>query len=211
MILTGSEIKKEIKAGNISISDYDENQVNPNSYNLRLADELIVYTADELDMKKQNETRTFKIPPEGYVLEPGKLYLGRTYERVQTDRFASKIDGRSSVGRLGIFVHVTAGFIDIGWDGYLTFEIHVIKPIRVYPMVKISQISFYEVKGDRSITYKNAGKYYGNHGTQASMLFKDFEITSNSWVKTDKESKEDSCAKTACNTKVKCCKSKTKK
>lgn len=187
MILSGSEIKKQVKRGKIVISDYDENQVNPNSYNLRLANELMIYTEDTLDMKKANPTKTLTIPEEGFLLEPGQLYLGRTYERIQTDEFASKLDGRSSIGRLGIFTHVTAGFIDIGWDGYLTFEIQVIKPVRIYPMVKVAQISFYVVKGDKSITYKNAGKYYGNQGTQASMLHKDFEQTSNSWVKNGKK------------------------
>jgi len=183
MMLTGSEIKKEIIAGNIKISGFDENQVNPHSYNLRLHDELMVYTCDELDMKKDNPVKTIKIPEEGLVLQPGELYLGRTVERINTDRYAAVLDGRSSIGRLGICVHVTAGFIDIGFDGYITYEIQVIKPVRVYANVKVSQISFYELKGDRTITYKNAGKYYGNQGTQASMLFKDFEVTSNSWVK----------------------------
>ena len=183
MILSGSEIKKQVAKGNIFISDYDDAQVNPNSYNLRLADELMIYTDEVLDMKKQNPTKKITIPADGYLLEPGQLYLGRTYERIQTDEFASKLDGRSSIGRLGIFTHVTAGFIDIGWDGYLTFEIQVIKPVRIYPMVKVAQISFYVVKGDKSITYKNAGKYYGNQGTQASMLHKDFEVGSDSWVK----------------------------
>ena len=182
MMLTGSEIKKQIANGNIKISDYDENHVNPHSYNLRLHDELMVYTCDELDMKKDNPVKVIKIPPEGYVLQPGELYLSRTVERINTDHYAAVLDGRSSVGRLGICVHVTAGFIDIGFDGYITYEIQVIKPVRVYANVKVSQISFYELKGDRSITYKNAGKYTNNQGTQASMLFKDFQITSNSWV-----------------------------
>jgi len=187
MILSGREIAKQVKAGRIRISDYDEGQVNPNSYNLRLADELMVYSEKELDMKKANPTKKLTIPAEGLVLQPGELYLGRTFERIQTDTYASKLDGRSSIGRLGIFTHVTAGFIDIGWDGYLTFEIQVIKPVRVYPMVKVAQISFYVVKGDKSITYKNAGKYYGNDGTQASMMHKDFEVGSNSWVKDSKK------------------------
>ena len=190
MILTGKEIAAQVAKGAISISDFDEKQVNPNSYNLRLADELMVYTSDVLDMKVANPTKTIKIPAEGYVLQPGELYLGRTFERVGTDEFASKLDGRSSIGRLGIFTHVTAGFIDIGWDGYLTFEIQVIKPVRIYPMVKIAQISFYVAQGDKSITYKKAGKYYGNDGTQASMMHKDFEVTSNSWVRDESSEKK---------------------
>jgi len=187
MMLSGNEIKKQVKEGSIRISDYDEKQVNPNSYNLRLSNEMMVYTEGELDMKKANPTKSFTIPEEGFVLQPGELYLGRTYERVGTDKYGAKLDGRSSVGRLGIFTHVTAGFIDIGWDGYLTFEILVVKPVRIYPMVKIAQISFHSIEGDLGITYKGAGKYYGNNGTQASMLHRDFEETSNSWVKEDKK------------------------
>jgi len=175
MMLTGLEIKRQVELGNIKISDFDEKHIQPNSYDLRLHGELMEYIYDELDMKKDNPTRSFPIPEEGFVLQPGKLYLGRTHERVSSDTFASILDGRSSMGRLGIASHVTAGFVDVGFDGYLTFEIFAIKPVRIYPMVRIAQISYYPVQGEITL-YPNR-KYNKNNETQASMSYKDFPDT----------------------------------
>lgn len=120
MILSGREIERQIKAGSLSILPYRKEQLNPNSYNLRLHNELLVYTDQVLDMKKPLSTKTLTIPPEGLVLEPGVLYLGRTFERTVTKGFVPMLSGRSSVGRLGLCVHVTAGFGDVGFDGFWT-------------------------------------------------------------------------------------------
>ncbi len=95
------------------IDPYDEKLINPNSYNLRLHNELLTYTDEILDMKKQLNTEKIIIPDDGHVLHPGKLYLGRTYEKTSTNSFVPMLEGRSSVGRLGLFIHVTAGFGDI--------------------------------------------------------------------------------------------------
>jgi len=109
LILSGLEIKKHL-GKEIIIEPFDEKFLNPNSYNLRLSDELMVYEEDVLDMKKPNKTRKLIIPEEGIVLEPGRLYLGRTVEYTKTDKFVPMLEGRSSIGRLGLFIHVTAGF-----------------------------------------------------------------------------------------------------
>ena len=99
-------------------------------------------------MKKPNKTKRLIIPEEGLVLEPGRLYLGRTLEYTKTDKYVPMLEGRSSIGRLGLFIHVTAGFGDVGFSGYWTLEIFCIQPIRVYPFVEICQIYYHTIEGD---------------------------------------------------------------
>ncbi len=113
MILSGHEIRRSL-GKNIVIDPFDEANLNPNSYNLTLHNELMVYEEVVLDMAKANRVRRITIPPEGLVLGPNQLYLGRTVERTETHNLVPMIEGRSSVGRLGLFVHVTAGFGDVG-------------------------------------------------------------------------------------------------
>ncbi|MCB1178611.1 MAG: dCTP deaminase [Leptospiraceae bacterium] len=173
MILTGKEILKYKNAGNIIIEPFVESQLNPNSYNLRLHDELVTYTSFPLDMKKLPETKKVKIPEDGFTLEPGNLYLGRTLEFTETHGLVPMLEGRSSIGRLGMYVHVTAGFGDVGFKGYWTLEISVIHPLIVYPGVQICQIFYHTVEGE--ITEYNSGKYQANKGIQPSLLYKDFQ------------------------------------
>ncbi|MCB1315390.1 MAG: dCTP deaminase, partial [Leptospiraceae bacterium] len=141
MILTGPEIQRRIN-DSIIIDPFDPELLNPNSYNLRLHDELLVYSNDLLDMKTPNTTERIKIPPEGIQLSPGRLYLGRTLEYTETQGVVPMLEGRSSIGRLGMFVHVTAGFGDVGFCGYWTLEISTIQPIRIYPGIQICQIFY---------------------------------------------------------------------
>lgn len=173
MILTGNKIKQEIKNGKITINPYDEKNINPNSYNLTLANELLVYDEDVLDMKKPNKTKKIIIPEEGLVLEPNKLYLGRTIEKTETDYYAPMIEGRSSIGRLGIFVHITAGFGDVGFAGTWTLEIACIEPVRIYPNIKICQISYHTTDGDVTLYVSN--KYQGQESVRESKLYKELE------------------------------------
>lgn len=188
MILTGLEIKKRI-GSDIFISDYDDKRLNPNSYNLRLHNELLVYTDSVLDMKKENHTERLTIPEEGLILEPGKLYLGRTVERTATKGLVPMLEGRSSIGRLGLFVHVTAGFGDIGFGcgeedhpvmdetntqgATWTLEIMTIQPLRIYPFVEVCQIYYHDVIGD--FEKYTSGKYQGQIDIRPSMLYKDFQ------------------------------------
>lgn len=172
MILSGKEIKKRI-GKEILIEPFDEKRINPNSYNLRLHNELLVYENDVLDMKKPNEAKRIIIPEEGLLLEPNRLYLGRTVEFTQTKDLVPMLEGRSSVGRLGLSIHITAGFGDVGFSGYWTLEIHSIHPVRIYPDIEICQIYYHTIYGE----YENyaSGKYQGNRDIQPSMLYKDFE------------------------------------
>ncbi len=172
MILSGKEIKRQLGTG-IKIVPYNESQLNPNSYNLSLFNELLTYDNDALDMKNPNPTTRMVIPEEGLLLEPNKLYLGRTNEHTSTDKFVPMLEGRSSIGRLGLFIHVTAGFGDVGFNGFWTLEIFCVQPIIIYPNVEICQIFYHTIEGDFDL-YKS-GKYQNNEGIQPSLLYKDFK------------------------------------
>ena len=147
MILSGKEIKKQLGTG-IDIVPYNESQLNPNSYNLSLFEELLTYDNDVLDMANPNPTTRLTIPKEGLLLEPNKLYLGRTNEHTSTNKFVPMLEGRSSIGRLGLFIHVTAGFGDVGFNGFWTLEIFCVQPIIIYPNVEICQIFYHTIEGE---------------------------------------------------------------
>lgn len=172
MILSGKEIEYRLNS-DIFIDPFNPKQLNPNSYNLKLHDRLLVYDNPVLDMKKENTASEIFIPEEGLLLEPNKLYLGRTVEHTRTENLVPMLEGRSSVGRLGLFIHVTAGFGDVGFSGFWTLEIFCVQPIRIYAGVEICQIYYHSVEGEAE-PYKS-GKYQNNAGIQPSMLFKDFE------------------------------------
>lgn len=172
MILSGKEINKKI-GKEIIIEPFDEKLLNPNSYNLRLHNELLVYEESVLDMKKANETKQIIIPDEGLLLEPNRLYLGRTVEYTKTDKYIPMLEGRSSIGRLGLFIHVTAGFGDVGFSGYWTLEIFCVQPIKIYPNVEICQIYYHTIEGEYD--KYSSGKYQNNLGIQPSLLYKDFD------------------------------------
>lgn len=172
MILSGREICR-CMGKEIIIEPFDESRINPNSYNLSLANELLVYENDALDMKSLNPTKKITIPEEGLLLEPNKLYLGRTNEFTKTDRYVPMLEGRSSTGRLGLFIHVTAGFGDVGFAGFWTLEIFCVQPVKIYPNVEICQIYYHDIGGEFDL-YKS-GKYQNNTGIQPSLMYKDFE------------------------------------
>jgi dCTP deaminase len=171
MILSGIEIRNNLGKG-IVIEPYNEKQLNPNSYNLRLHNKLLVYENQVLDMKKENKAVPLEIPEEGLLLEPGKLYLGRTKEYTETHNYVPMLEGRSSIGRLGLFVHVTAGFGDIGFCGFWTLEMFCIHPIIIYPDVEICQVYYHKIEGEYEKYVSN--KYQNNRDVQPSLLFKDF-------------------------------------
>jgi len=170
MILSGLEIRKELGA-RIKIDPYDERNLNPNSYNLTLHHELMTYEEVVLDMRKANRVRRLTIPEEGIVLSPNQLYLARTVEMTETNDLVPMIEGRSSIGRLGLFVHVTAGFGDVGFRGFWTLEMFAVQPVRIYAGVQICQIFYHQIAGE----YANyvSDKYQNNRDIQPSLLFKE--------------------------------------
>ena len=172
MILSGKEIQSRI-GDEIIIEPFDSKRINPNSYNLALHNELLVYKGSQLDMKKNNEIEKLKIPSEGLLLETNRLYLGRTIEYTETKNLVPMLEGRSSVGRLGLFVHVTAGFGDVGFKGFWTLEIFCVQPIKIYPNVEICQVYYHTIEGDYE--HYSSEKYQNNKGIQSSLLFKDFK------------------------------------
>jgi dCTP deaminase len=172
MILSGHEIRRHLGT-NIIIDPFDEANLNPNSYNLTLHDELITYEEVVLDMRKANRVRRLSIPPEGLVLSPNQLYLARTVERTETHNLVPMIEGRSSIGRLGLFVHVTAGFGDVGFCGYWTLEMFAVQPVRIYAGVQICQIIYHQIAGD--VTEYQSNKYQHNRDIQPSLLFKELD------------------------------------
>lgn len=171
MILTGKDILNEI-GKNIIIEPFEEEQINPNSYNLRLYNELMIYKEEILDSKKDNKTEIIKIPEEGLILNPGQLYLARTFEYTETYNLVPIIFGRSSIGRLGISVHITSGFGDIGFCGYWTLQLTCIKKVKIYPKMKICQIVYNKISGEYD-SYKSQ-KYQGNKSIISSQIFKEF-------------------------------------
>ena len=172
MILSGIEIKKALNK-EIFIEPYDESRLNPNSYNLRLHNELVVYDCDVIDMKNNNQTKSLIIPPEGLTLMPGIVYLGRTIEYTKTLNYVPMLEGRSSIGRLGLYVHVTAGFGSVGFSGYWTLEINCVQPVKIYPGVGICQIFYHTIQGDFSVSYDS--KYQNNEGIQGSKIYTEFQ------------------------------------
>lgn len=173
MILSGSEIQTRL-GSDILIDPFVESQLNPNSYNLRLHHELLVYEEIVLDMRKPNRFRRIEIPPEGLELDPNRLYLGRTVERTETHNLVPMLEGRSSVGRLGLFVHVTAGFGDVGFCGFWTLEMYAIQPVRIYAGVEICQIFYHTLEGEVR-EYRSSGKYQNNKDIQPSLLYREFQ------------------------------------
>jgi dCTP deaminase len=170
MILSGEEIRRQL-GKNIVIDPYREENLNPNSYNLTLHNEMLVYEEVVLDMRHSNRTRRIIVPEEGLVLSPNQLYLARTVERTETHNYVPMIEGRSSIARLGLFVHVTAGFGDVGFRGYWTLEMFAVQPVRVYPSVQICQIFYHQICGDH-IEYAS-DKYQNNRDIQPSLLYKE--------------------------------------
>jgi dCTP deaminase len=172
MILSGKEIESRIDK-DIIIEPFDKKRINPNSYNLSLHNELLIYKDSTLDMKKNNEVEKLTIPSNGLVLETNRLYLGRTVEYTETKNLVPMLEGRSSIGRLGLFVHVTAGFGDVGFKGFWTLEIFCIQPVKIYPSVEICQVYYHTIEGE--IKNYSSQKYQNNRGIQSSLLFKDFK------------------------------------
>jgi dCTP deaminase len=172
MILTGPEIIKQVRNGRIQIEPFNISQVNPNSYNFRLGGTIKYYVNDVLDPKIKQEVREVHVGSEGYVLNPGRIYLGHTFEIMGSDYYVPIVKGRSSSARLGLFIHITADLIDIGSHNQWTLQLYAVQPIKVYPQMLIGQVTFWKVLGDIEV-YK--GKYQGSIGPYESQIYKDFE------------------------------------
>ena len=186
MIFSDRTIKDAIAEGRISIEPYDESFVQPSSVDLRVDRYFRVFENHKyphIDPRKRQEDLTTIVEVSGdepFVLHPGEFVLGSTLERVRLgDDVVARLEGKSSLGRLGLLIHSTAGFVDPGFDGYLTLELSNVAtlPIAIYPEMRIGQISFYQMTTPAEHPYgsKEAGsKYQGQRGPTPSRVHKDY-------------------------------------
>lgn len=184
MLLTGPEIMRLASryadgvVPTIRIDPFDPELIGPNSLDVRLGGQLLVYDEHELrgsplDPKKRNPTRTHNLCVNRWLLEPGVLYLGYTLERVGAWGLVPKLETKSSVARLGVSTHLSAGFGDDGFDAQWTLEITVVRPVWLYPGMRIAQIEFAMLTGVR-MPYK--GKYQGDVGPVPSRSWQEDKL-----------------------------------
>ena len=161
MILTDLAILKAMEEGDILVEPYNRNCLGTNSYDVHLSKYLACYIDDVIDAKKHNQVEHFEIADDGIVLLPGKTYLGSTLEYTETRSFVPFLEGKSSVGRLGIDIHATAGKGDVGFCNHWTLEISVSQPVRVYAGMPIGQLIYFKVEGEVEVDYqsKSSAKY----------------------------------------------------
>lgn len=192
-ILTGSEIRRQRDRGRIVIDPWDDRNVGPNSYDLALGDELAVYThavawesgtagdlprgprghycaSPPLRLHGDDHVTWFKIPPEGLCLYPGVLYLGTTVEHTKTYGYVPVFDGRSSTGRKGLCVHLTAGLGDNGFEGHWTLEMTVVHPLVVQAGGRVAQLLYFTPEG-RQTFYR--GKYQGQSRPEPCRFYRE--------------------------------------
>jgi dCTP deaminase len=148
MILSDKKILESISNGDIVIKPFDPDKLGTNSYDVHLGKFLACYDDEVLDAKKHNKITTFEIPDEGFVLLPNTLYLGVTLEYTETHNSVPFLEGKSSVGRLGIDIHATAGKGDVGFCNHWTLEISCSQKVRVYAGMPIGQLIYFMVEGD---------------------------------------------------------------
>lgn len=210
MILSDKDIRFHIENGDITITPFSESNIKSNSYDVHLGDHLRVYSTvlenrsrvlrdnqyglqplpgAYLDAKYDNETWLFKIPAEGYILYPNILYLGVTQERTKVQRLVPFLEGKSSIGRLGIDIHATAGKGDAGFDHWWTLELSVIHPVKVYAGMPIGQIIFFRVgKVETPYGQDKSVANYNQVGTeeeglpQSSRLYKSYLKDADEWM-----------------------------
>jgi deoxycytidine triphosphate deaminase len=165
MILTGQEIERCQRAGNIVIDPFSADQINPNSYDFRLGEKLLRYIDPVLDPKLDNAVEYIDIPDDGFVIQKGQFFLGHTHEVLGSVEYAPIIRAKSSIARLGLFVHVTADLIDIGSVNQCTLQLFATHAIRIFPGMRIGQVTFWKAVGEISL-YN--GKYQGARGPVSS-------------------------------------------
>jgi dCTP deaminase len=174
LILSGDCIRKAVQSGDITIYPFDEQQVGPNSYDFRLGTRCKTYRDPVLDARSINATEDFEVDEDGILLKPEKLYLFNTAEVLGSVKYVPIIRGRSSVGRLGLFINITADLIDVGSINQWTLQLHSIIPLRVFPGMLIGQVTFWMIDGD-VIPY--SGKYAKLQSPVASLSYLDRATT----------------------------------
>ena len=187
MILSDRDIRAHIESGRITIDPFDPASVQPSSVDLHVDSQFRVFANSRypfIDVREEMPDLTELVevkPDEPFILHPGEFVLGSTLERVAIpDDLVARLEGKSSLGRLGLLIHSTAGYVDPGWDGYLTLELSNVAnlPITIYPEMKIGQISFMQMTEPATTPYGSSAigsKYKGQKGPTASKYWKNFE------------------------------------
>ena len=178
MILSDTKILEEMKRGTIVITPFNRKYLGSNSYDVHLGKTLAMYDDEILDAKMHNTIHHFEIPHEGIILVPSKLYLGVTEEYTETHRHVPFLEGKSSIGRLGIDIHATAGKGDVGFCNTWTLEISVRQPVRIYASMPIGQLIYFVIDGDVEVLYnKKENAKYNRHTKKPveSMMWKNFK------------------------------------
>ncbi len=187
MILSDNSIREEIALGRIIIEPFDDSCIQPSSVDLHIDRFFRVFRNHNLaviDVKENQEelTELVEIDPDAsFILHPGEFVLGSTKEKVSlSSDLVARLEGKSSLGRLGLLIHSTAGFVDAGWSGYLTLELSNVAtlPIKIYAGMKIGQISFLKMTSAASKPYGSdevGSKYQNQVGPTPSKYFKNFE------------------------------------
>lgn len=172
MILTGMEIARQVAAERITISPFDSCRCTTNSYDLELGRRILRYTDAVLDPRCRPGHQIAEMTDEGLILAKGDFVLGETVEWVGSDHFVPLVHGRSGTARMGLFVHVTADLVDIGFVGNLTLQLYATLPLRIWPGMRIAQVTFWVPAGEIRL-YR--GKYQSADGPQASRTYLDYE------------------------------------
>ena len=186
MILSDVDIRKELASGRIQIDPLDESCIQPSSVDLHVDAQFRVFANSRypfIDVRQPMPDLTELVEvaqDEPFILHPGEFVLGSTLERVRLpDDLVARLEGKSSLGRLGLLIHSTAGYVDPGWDGYLTLELSNVAnlPITIYQGMKIGQISFFRLTTAAEVPYgseRTRSKYQGQRGPTASRFFEEF-------------------------------------
>lgn len=186
MILSDQTIRKELANGRIAIEPLDEACIQPSSVDLHLDHRFLVFrnhTRALIDVKEDLSDLTASVEAtddDPFILHPGEFVLGSTSERVQLPNdVVARLEGKSSLGRLGLLIHSTAGFVDAGWNGQLTLELSNVAslPITLYPLMKIGQISFIQMTSAADVPYGSGvlgSKYQDQEGPRPSRYWENF-------------------------------------
>src|SRR3989475_8469125 len=186
MVLSDTTIARLLAEGRIEIDPYDESLLQPSSVDVRVDGLFRVFHNNRypyIDVREQQEELTDLVEIDGdtpFMLHPGEFVLGSTLERVRLpDDLVARLEGKSSLGRLGLLIHSTAGFIDPGWDGHVTLELSNVAnlPITIYYAMKIGQLSFVQLSEPAATPYGSDGlgsKYQGQQGPTPSRYWRNF-------------------------------------
>jgi dCTP deaminase len=185
VVLSDRTIRRLLDEGRIEIDPYDESLLQPSSVDVRVDRYFRVFHNARypfIDVREPQEdlTELVEADTEPFILHPGEFVLGSTLERIRLpDDLVARLEGKSSLGRLGLLIHSTAGFIDPGWDGHVTLELSNVAnlPITIYPGMKIGQLSFVQLSEPAESPYGSGGlgsKYQGQKGPTPSRYWQNF-------------------------------------